>query len=84
MALCVQVVAGAVQVLTPQPADLSACAYILQSGAEYLGPFQPLFVVPPAAELGQAFGVGFTLPMVGYLASWSVGLLINMFSKEKE
>lgn len=81
MPLCVQVIAGAVQAIEPQPSDLSVCAYILQSGAEYLGPFQPLFVVPPAAELGQAFGVGFTLPMVGYLASYSVGLLVNMFKE---
>ncbi|SOY66726.1 hypothetical protein [Cupriavidus taiwanensis] len=37
MALCVQVEAsGAVSVVNPQPADLSTCAYLVQTSAEYL------------------------------------------------
>lgn len=82
MSLCVQIVAGVVQALPEQPANLSTCAYILQTGSEFLGPYQPLFVVPPAAELGQAFGVGFTLPMTGYLVAWCVGCLVNMLNKD--
>lgn len=41
MATCVQADAsGALTVMTPQPADTSTCAYVLQSGAEVgAGPF---------------------------------------------
>lgn len=37
MALCVQVNGdGSVSVVNPQPADLTTCAYVVQSSAEFL------------------------------------------------
>lgn len=54
MALCVQVEAsGAVSVVNPQPADLSTCAYLVQTSAEYLN--NPLALsAADGASIGSA------------------------------
>ncbi len=43
-----------------------------------------LFNVPLMTDLQTMFEIGFTVPLIAYLASWAFGTLINWFSKPDE
>ncbi|MBS1188804.1 MAG: hypothetical protein H6R10_596 [Rhodocyclaceae bacterium] len=40
-----------------------------------------VFGVPATEVLAQAFGLGLTAPLTGYLVAYCVGLLINFWNK---
>lgn len=81
MALCVEIIGNTLQVLTPQPANVSACAYILQSGVEYLSPWVQLFEVPTSAELATAFSIGVVIPLTGYAVASAIQPIVNFFKE---
>lgn len=43
---------------------------------------EAVFGVPPTEVLAQAFGLGLTAPLTGYLVAYAVGLLVNFWNKE--
>jgi hypothetical protein len=45
---------------------------------------QDLFAMPVAADLQQAFYLGFGLPVLTYLVSSAYGMAINWFSRETD
>lgn len=61
MAVCVQVQGtGVLAVVSPQPADMSACAYVVQSAADYFN--NPLLL---SAQDGAAVGSAILLVWAG-------------------
>ena len=81
MPLCLQIIGTAIQVMTPQPADISTCAYVMASGAEFLGPFMPLFDIPSSADLATAFSIGVMTPLFGWFIAVTIRPLVHFFKE---
>lgn len=78
MAVCVDILPdGSIHLLNPQPATSTECLYWVGQGAE-IGALE----IPPAATFAEAFGWGFGLVLVSYMAGWAVGCVVNFFNKD--
>lgn len=73
MAICVQQIDGALSVMSPQPVDLSICAFIMPSGPEYV----LLGWNPDAFAYGVLGGLGMFATGVG------VGLIVNIIRRAR-
>jgi len=67
-----------VQVVAPQPADVSACALVLVSGPE-AGMFQGI-AFPTNTDAATAWVWGFSLVVVSYMFAWAVGAVVNFIN----
>ncbi len=54
------------------PTELQALGDLSQ-----LPTLQDIFTVPVAEDLAQMWAIGFSLPMVVYLVSWALGVVVN-------
>lgn len=75
MTTCVQSdVNGNLQVVNPQPADLSACQFIILAPVEVPGISQAL----DGAQAGGFFAFGFSCIVISYLAAFAVGVNLKV------
>lgn len=85
MATCVQASEGGY--LFPSADPLAECSgWVLMDALEYsqVPTLQALFAWPDPSDLGQIWLVGFSLPMIVYLAAWGFGKVVNYFNPEHE
>ena len=45
---------------------------------------QDIFSIPVAADLGQMWLVGFSLPLIIYLTAWALGVVVNFINTKQE
>lgn len=69
-----------VAVASVQPADMSTCPAVLVTGAEVLSISSISF--PSPADMGTAWGFGFSTVVGSYLIAWSVGAVLNFLQKK--
>lgn len=85
MALCLEVVSGALQVAAIQPTSMAECAGpVVMSAAEYVGvsivpTFSMVFAIPPTADLTAMWMAGFSLPAIGIMVAWGAAKVVDMF-----
>ena len=74
------------QILAPSTTQtIDTCTtYVLQTVQEYqsLPTLTDVFTMPLAADLGQMWMIGFSLPMITYLTAWGYGVVINWFNEK--
>ena len=65
---------------------IDANAFIAQSAATLATQptLQDIFSTPLAADLLQAWQLGFGLPMLCYMTAWAYGSLINFFESKHD
>ena len=64
--------------------DVNDCSgFIAQTAERYQATptLYDLFTIPLESDLQAMFMLGFGLPVIAYLASWSFGVLINWFNE---
>lgn len=84
MALCVVVKSsGVIEQSSTETID-NCTTYVLYIAQDYqdLPTLTDIFTMPLAADLGQMWMLGFSLPIIAYLTAWGYGVVINWF-KEK-
>lgn len=59
---------------------LSAQAQVTTCNLNITDAITQVFGVPAAADMAQAFALGFITPMTVYLASYMVGVLVNFWN----
>lgn len=70
---------GALELVTPQPADVSGCAVVVFQATDV--PSLQLMAFPTVADASAAFGWGFSLVLGSYLAAWAVGAVLATIRK---
>lgn len=82
MAICVEQTG---QVLQVAIAQVQPCPqYVLMTGQEFtsLPSLAEVFAMPLATDLQQMWLIGFSLPIILYLASWAFQTVIDFISQD--
>lgn len=84
MALCVKIDVNGVIHQSEQPIDVCT-NYVILSATEHqsLPTLTDIFTIPVAADLQQMWMLGFSMPIIAYLTTWSYGVVINWFNGSK-
>lgn len=84
MALCVQVVNGALSVVGDWT---SACqGYAIMNSEEYASTptLAALFAMPGEEDIKAAFMAGITLPLMLWLVSWAFGVVVGFINSRSD
>jgi len=84
MALCVEVIGNALQVVGDYSA--SCTGYALMSANEYATTptLAAIFSTPDPDVIQAAFMTGFGLPVILWLTSWGFGVVVNWFDRSTD
>lgn len=81
MAACAEVDVAGRLVYSTAPAS-QCTGYIVLDPAEYPS-LANIYNMPASADLGTAWMLGFSLPVIVYLVSWAFGHVIGFASKDR-
>lgn len=80
---CVQTLAdGTLQAVALAEGETCTTGLFLVQAADNAWAVLLLDPTPWAADASTAFGVGITLPLLGYIFGWAFGVVLGMFNKE--
>lgn len=81
---CVQVLTdGTIQAVPLADGEPCTTGIFLVEAADNAWASLLLDPTPWISDMSMAFGVGITLPLLGYVGAWGFGVLLNMFNKDK-
>lgn len=82
---CVQTLAdGTLQAIAVAEGETCTTGLYLVQAADNAWAALLLDPTPWADDAATAFSVGMTLPLLGYAAAWSFGVLLDMFKSDKD